>query len=161
MSGFTSTTIYGWNYVTPTAALPLGSAPVGSEMPTGGAGSPYTGANILRLVQYNPAGVGGSLAIGGAVKMISTDVVDGTSAVTESAIGFNDVSGAVVPIGSYFWMNRHGFCKPLVAAGIAAGVNPGCTATFATLGAAQAGLNKNITLLAASGAGGQTNAYKD
>lgn len=159
MSGYITTTIFGYQNVA--AALPLGSPPLGSEMATGGAGAPYPGCNLLRLVQYNPAGASGSIPVGGAVKVIGIDIVDATVAVTDVAAGFNDVSGQVVPVGSYFFMNRHGFCKPLVAAGIAAGVNPGCTVTPFTLGAAAAGLNKNITLLAASGAGGQTNAYKD
>lgn len=159
MSGYVTTTIYGFTWSG--LVLPKGSPPLGSELVTGAAGAPYAGTNLLRLVQYNPAGAGGNLPVGGACKYVGVDIVDGTSAVTDTCDGVNDISPVALPVGSYFWMNRHGFCKPLVAAGIAAGVNPGCTVTFATLGAAAAGLNKNIKLLAASGAGGQTSTFQN
>ncbi len=156
MSGYVTTTVFGYDYVAP--SLPPGSPALGSEIVEGGAGGPYPSTNILRLVRYNPAGVLGSLPIGGVVKYVGLDIVDGTNATTDTMDGVNDIGAKtqVVPVGNYFWMNTHGNCKPLVAAAQAAGIHPGCTATPFTLGAPQAGLNTNIRLLAASGGGGQT-----
>lgn len=162
MSGRLTATVYNYTYVG-TVVPPNSGYQVGFELEMQGAGSPYGSLNILQFVQYNPS-AGGNMPVGAACKMIGQYVVDQTAAQGDICIGCNDVSGAVIPPGSYFWMNKIGLQKPLVAASVAAKTVLSASNTAGTLAAWQSGLSvpqqSNIISLAASGGGGgQTLSY--
>lgn len=99
--------------------------------------------------------------------MIGQDTVDMTAAVGDIMVGCNDIAGVVIPAGDYFWMNRSGTCKVLVAESQTAGVALTSTSTTGTLSAwttqDAAPANSNVILLANSSgsAVAPTLAYKD
>jgi len=88
--------------------------------------------------------------------------VNATSAANTIATGVNDNANATIPAGSYFFMTERGLMYPLVAASVAAGaiVNPSGTSGTLAASTGTAAQQTNIQLLAASGTGGATAAYK-
>ncbi len=132
------------------------------------------GFKEVMLVQaYGSASV--SLSANSVLKFISKGVVDMVSTAGDMVAGVNDVSsigtangavgtGAIVAAGNYFYMTIRGAAKPLLDAGVAAGpletgsVTAGQLKAWATTAGATF-QQTNLISLAASGAGGATNAF--
>ena len=161
MSGYLTATIYGPTYVG--ASIP-DSLYLGAELVLSGPKSPYGDTNRLRFVQHDEDALA-SAAVGASLKFVGADIVAVTTNAGENMVGTNDISGVVIPAGSYFWMNVSGRCKPLVTGSINALTMLCPGATDGTLVAWDHALSTfqqcNVQSLAASGSGGQTLCYKD
>ena len=118
--------------------------------------TPNTG-HMRMLVQNNSSG--GTITDGAAVMFTSgfasSYVVDATTGVGTPMVGVNDMAGASIPAGSYFWITIKGFCKVLVATGTSINDRVSPSATAGTLGAQVSGMPVHCVAYAANSSGSQ------
>ena len=168
MSGYIPSTVYGLGYHSTT--LPPGAPGLGSEVVMGGAGDPYTGTGIARLVK-----AGASIAAGDGLKFSAADTVIPLASAGDVCVGVNDISGfsptqavggVALSINEYFWMNTKGPCQINTAASLTLGQMLTANGTAGQVGAVAAPKsattyqNTNIELMASSGGSGGVTAAR-